>query len=70
VVGTAGVVSAFLGSRIAIDMDPRTSGILFAILLVLVASRMTVTAIRERRRTPLTPHPRTRGSHGRVDGST
>lgn len=50
VVGVAGVVSAFLGSRIAIDMDPRTSGILFAILLALVAARLAVTAVRERTR--------------------
>ena len=48
IVGVAGVVSAFLGSQVAIDMDPRTSGVLFAILLALVALRMSVTAIRER----------------------
>ena len=48
VVGLAGVVSAFLGSQIAVDMDPRTSGILFAVLLTLVAARMAFTAWRER----------------------
>jgi uncharacterized membrane protein YfcA len=48
VVGVAGVVSAFLGSQVALDMDPRTSGILFAILLTLVAARMAATAWRER----------------------
>jgi uncharacterized membrane protein YfcA len=48
VVGVAGVVSAFLASRIAIHMDPRTSSVLFAILLVLLAGRMALMAFRER----------------------
>jgi uncharacterized protein len=47
VVGVAGVVSAFLGSQVALDMDPRTSGVLFAILLTLVAVRMAAMAWRE-----------------------
>jgi uncharacterized membrane protein YfcA len=47
-VGVAGVVSAFVASGIAIDMDPRVSGILFAILLTLVAGRMGLMALRER----------------------
>ena len=48
VVGAAGVVSAFVASTIAIDMDPRVSGVLFASLLVLVAGRMALMAFRER----------------------
>ena len=48
VVGVAGVVSAFVAARIAIDMDPHTSSILFAILLVLVAGRLAFLAFRER----------------------
>lgn len=49
IVGLAGIVSAFVGSRIAIDMDPQLSGILFAALLVLVSARLIAMAIRERR---------------------
>ncbi|HSL11476.1 MAG TPA: sulfite exporter TauE/SafE family protein [Actinomycetota bacterium] len=48
VVGVAGVASAFVGSRIALDLDPTASGVLFAILLVLVAGRMTLMTLRER----------------------
>jgi uncharacterized protein len=48
IVGVAGVVSAFLASQIAVEMDPRTSGVLFAVLLTLVALRMTMTVLRER----------------------
>jgi uncharacterized membrane protein YfcA len=48
IVGAAGVVSAFLGSQVAVGMDPRTSGILFATLLALVALRMALTAFRDR----------------------
>ena len=55
--GLSGVVSAFLGSRVAIGLDPRLSAILFAGLLVVVAVRLLLV---ERRRTaedrvPLSP---------------
>lgn len=50
VVGLAGVVSAFVGSKIAVAMDPRTSGVLFGLLLTLVAARMGVVAWTERSR--------------------
>lgn len=40
IVGLAGVASAFLGSRLAIDLPPRVSGALFAALLVVVAARL------------------------------
>jgi uncharacterized membrane protein YfcA len=49
VVGLAGVVSAFLGAQVAIDLDPRTSGVLFGLLLLGVAARMAVLAWRDRR---------------------
>jgi uncharacterized membrane protein YfcA len=40
IVGLAGVVSAFLASKISIGMSERTSNVLFALLLVAVAARM------------------------------
>ena len=40
VVGLAGVVSAFLASKISIGMSETTSNVLFALLLVAVAARM------------------------------
>ncbi len=39
-VGAAGVVSSFLGSQVSIDMDPRLSAVLFAVLLVVAAVRL------------------------------
>ncbi len=39
-VGMGGIVSAFVASRIAIDLDPRLSQALFGALLVVVAWRM------------------------------
>ena len=44
VVGTAGIVSAFLASRLSLTLDPRLSAGLFAALLVVVAARLVVTA--------------------------
>lgn len=40
ILGLAGVASAFLGGRISVGMSERTSNILFALLLLLVAVRM------------------------------
>jgi uncharacterized protein len=40
IVGLAGVVSAFLASKISIGMSETTSNVLFALLLVAVAARM------------------------------
>jgi uncharacterized membrane protein YfcA len=39
-VGLAGVVSAFVASKISIGMSETTSNVLFALLLVAVAARM------------------------------
>lgn len=49
VVGLAGVVSAFLMSQLAVDLDPTVSSLLFAGLLTVTAVRMLV---RHRRRPP------------------
>jgi uncharacterized protein len=38
--GLSGVVTAFLASQLAVRLEPRVSGILFALLLVAVAGRM------------------------------
>ena len=46
IVGIAGVLSAFVASRIAIDLDPRLSQALFGGLLVLVAARTLAQARR------------------------
>lgn len=40
IVGLAGVVSAFVGSKISVGMSETTSNVLFAVLLVVVAGRM------------------------------
>lgn len=40
IVGVAGVVTAFVASRIALDLDPTVSGILFALLLSFVSLRL------------------------------
>jgi hypothetical protein len=49
VVGIAGVVSAFAGAQVAIEMDARVSSLLFGLLLVAVAAWMAVVAWGERR---------------------
>lgn len=43
-VGIAGVVSAFAGAQVAIEMDARLSSLLFGLLLVAVAARMAAVA--------------------------
>lgn len=40
VVGLAGVVSAFLASQLAVELDPTVSSLLFAGLLAVTAARM------------------------------
>jgi uncharacterized membrane protein YfcA len=45
-VGVAGVVSAFLASKISVGLDETTSNVLFAVLLTVVALRMVVTTRR------------------------
>jgi len=40
IVGLAGMVSAFAGSKISVGMSETTSNVLFAVLLVVVAGRM------------------------------
>lgn len=40
IVGVAGVLSAFVASRIALNLDPTVSGILFALLLSFVSLRL------------------------------
>lgn len=47
VAGLSGVLSAYGGSQLAVRLDPRLSGILFAILLVAVAARLILTRISE-----------------------
>jgi hypothetical protein len=42
VVGLAGVVSSFAASKISVGLDERTSNLLFAALLIVVAARMLV----------------------------
>lgn len=44
VVGLAGVVSALAASQLSLDLDPEVSALLFAVLLVVVAVRLAVTA--------------------------
>ena len=48
-VGIAGVVSAFAGAQVAIEMAARVSSLLFGLLLVAVAARMAAVAWGERR---------------------
>jgi uncharacterized membrane protein YfcA len=40
IVGVAGVITAFLASRIAVDLDPTVSGVLFGLLLSVVSLRL------------------------------
>jgi uncharacterized membrane protein YfcA len=47
-VGLAGVVSAFVASKISIGMSETTSNVLFALLLVAVAARMLWPLVRSR----------------------
>jgi uncharacterized protein len=47
-VGMAGVVSAFVASKIAVSMSEMTSNVLFALLLVAVAARMLWPLVRPR----------------------
>lgn len=54
-VGIAGVVTAFVFSRIAVDLDPELSAILFGALMLLVGGRMLVLDVRDRRTHPPEP---------------
>ena len=54
VLGLAGVVSAFIGGKISVGMSERTSNILFALLLLFVATRMALLVIASRRASRLT----------------
>ena len=47
-VGLAGVVSAFVASKISIGMSETTSNVLFALLLIAVAARMLWPLVRSR----------------------
>jgi uncharacterized membrane protein YfcA len=44
VVGLAGVLSALAASQLSLDLDPELSALLFAVLLVIVAIRLALTA--------------------------
>lgn len=55
VVGLAGVLSAFLASRLSLGLDARTSSLLFSALLVVVAVRLALTARAATRAAPTTP---------------
>jgi uncharacterized protein len=44
VVGLAGVLSALAASQLSLDLDPELSALLFAVLLLVVAIRLAVTA--------------------------
>ncbi len=44
VVGLAGVVSALVASQVSLGLDPHLSALLFAVLLVVVAARLALTA--------------------------
>ncbi|MGE3621725.1 MAG: sulfite exporter TauE/SafE family protein [Acidimicrobiia bacterium] len=48
IVGAAGVVSALVASRVALDLDERISRVLFGVLLVFAAARLVLTAARGR----------------------
>jgi uncharacterized protein len=52
-VGLAGVVSAFLASKVSVGLDEQTSNMLFALLLSIVAVRMLVRT----RQVPVVPEP-------------
>jgi uncharacterized membrane protein YfcA len=54
VLGLAGVVSAFIGGKISVGMSERTSNVLFALLLLFVATRMALLVIASRRASRLT----------------
>jgi uncharacterized membrane protein YfcA len=54
VLGLAGVVSAFVGGKISVGMSERTSNVLFALLLLFVATRMAVLVVASRRAARLT----------------
>jgi uncharacterized protein len=56
-VGLAGVLSAFVASKISIGMSETTSNVLFALLLVAVAARMLWPLLRSRQVTPATRRP-------------
>ena len=51
-VGLAGVVSAFLGSKVSVELDEDVSNALFAALLAFVAVRMLVTTRRDEEPAP------------------
>lgn len=50
ILGFAGVASAFIAGKISVGMSEQLSNVLFAILLMVVAVRMTVEIINDRRR--------------------
>ena len=50
ILGFAGVISAFVASKISVGMSESTSNILFAILLLVVAARMVWQLVGDRRR--------------------
>ena len=51
IVGVTGIASAFIAGKISVGMSESLSNVLFSILLVVVAVRMVVQLIGERRRT-------------------
>jgi uncharacterized protein len=53
--GLSGVVTAYLGSQVAVRLDPRVSAVLFAILLVAVAIRMLLVRDEGRGERPAPP---------------
>ncbi|MGH9243265.1 MAG: sulfite exporter TauE/SafE family protein [Acidimicrobiales bacterium] len=55
VVGVSGVVSAFVASKISIGLDERLSNRLFAALLIVIAVRMAIVAVRRERQPPNQP---------------
>jgi uncharacterized membrane protein YfcA len=57
VAGLFGVASAFVGSRIAVEMDPTASTIVFAGLLVAVAVRILLTGPRQDQLADVGPEP-------------
>jgi hypothetical protein len=50
VIGLAGVPTSVVGAWLAVWLPPRTAAVLFAVFLIVVALRMAVHAVQERRR--------------------
>ena len=53
ILGLAGVASAFAGGKISVGMSEQTSNILFALLLLVVATRMAWQVVAERKQQPV-----------------